>query len=54
MPHHYHFRSSIDPQTIEDLARARGCESQSEYFRDLIREHKREVDGRIALGDGGE
>jgi Arc/MetJ-type ribon-helix-helix transcriptional regulator len=38
MPHHYHFRSSIDPDQIDERVDALDFESRSEYIRYLIRE----------------
>jgi hypothetical protein len=42
MTHHIHFRArSIDPEALDDLAESAGCDSRSEYLRELIRRDAR-------------
>lgn len=50
-PRHTHkFRSEhIDPETLDALAAAKGCESRAELLRALVREGAQRHD--ITLGD---
>jgi metal-responsive CopG/Arc/MetJ family transcriptional regulator len=36
--HQYHFRASIDPETIDERADERGFVTRAEYLRALVRE----------------
>lgn len=45
MPHRYQFRSSLDPDRIDERVEDLGFTSRSEYIRYLIREDLQESYG---------